>query len=135
MSLPKFARPAAVIFAGVVLAIGIGGLTPRAGAADPAKVDDHAAARDREIRDLVASLNNFEFNGSNAPKEPKDRAAIEKLQQMSEHAAPAVAAMLTEGHKKRKEGSLHLSRPLYILKGMGEHAKVAMPDLIKALDD
>ena len=43
--------------------------------------------------------------------------------------------MLAEGHKNRKDGWLHVYRPLYILKGMGEHAKVAMPDVIKALDD
>jgi hypothetical protein len=100
-----------------------------------AKADDQAAAREREIRDLIVSLNNLEFNGSNAPKDPKDKAAIEKLQKMSEQAAPAVAAMLAEGHKHRKEGYLHVYRPLYILKGMGEHAQVAMPDVIKALDD
>jgi hypothetical protein len=35
----------------------------------------------------------------------------------------------------RKEGYLHVYRPLYILKGMGEHAKVALPDVTKALDD
>ena len=26
-------------------------------------------------------------------------------------------------------------RPLYIMEGLGEHAKVAVPDIIKALDD
>jgi hypothetical protein len=135
MSMPKCFRPATVFVAGVGLAVGVGWFTPSAGAADEAKADDKAAARDREIRDLVASLNNLEFNGSNAPKDPKDRAAIEKLQKMSEHAAPAIAAMLADGHKNRKEGWLHLYRPLYILKGMGEHAKVALPDVIKALDD
>jgi HEAT repeat protein len=56
---------------------------------------------------------------------------------MSEHAAPAIATMLAEGHKNRKEpkGWIQVYRPLYILKGMGEHAKVALPDVIKALDD
>jgi hypothetical protein len=102
---------------------------------DQVKADDQAAARDREIRDLIESLNNMEFNGSNIPKDPKHRAAIEKLQKMSEHAAPAVAAMLAEGHKNRKEHYLHVYRPLYILKGMGVDAKVALPDVIKALDD
>lgn len=135
MSMPKCSRPAAVFVAGVVLAIGVGWFTPSAGAAAQAKADDQAAARNREIRDLVASLNNFEFTPTNAIKDPKDKAAIEKLQKMSEHAAPAVAAMLAEGHKNRKDGWLHVYRPLYILKGMGEHAKVAMPDVIKALDD
>jgi hypothetical protein len=124
-----------VFVAGVVLAIGVGWFPPSASAADQARADDQVAARDREIRDLVASLNDLEFNGSNAPKDPKHKAAIEKLQKMSEHAAPAVAAMLAEGHKKRKESYLHVYRPLYILKGMGKHAKVAMPDVIKALDD
>lgn len=121
--------------ASVVLAIGVGRLTPSATAADPAQADDERAARDREIRELVASLNNAEFNGFNALKDPKHRQAVEKLQMMSEHAAPAVAAMLAEGHKNRKEGSIHLYLPLYILKGMGEHAQVALPDVIKALDD
>jgi hypothetical protein len=110
---------------------------PSAGAADQAKADNNAAARDREIRDLITSLDNLEFNGSNAPKDPKDRAAVEKLQKMSEHAAPAVAAMLAKGHRNRKEpkGWIQVYRPLYVLKGMGEHAKVALPDVIKALDD
>jgi len=135
MSMPKCSRPA-VFVAGVVLAICVGWFTHSAGAADQAKADDPAAARDREIRDLVASLNNTEVDALKDPKS-KERAAIEKLQKMSEHAAPAIATMLADGHKNRKEpkGWVQVYRPLYILKGMGEHAKVAMPDVIKALDD
>ena len=134
MSMPKCSRPATVFVAGVVLAIGVGWFTPSAGAADLAQADDQAAARDREIRDLVASLKNA---GADALKDPKskERAAIEKLQKMSEHAAPAIATMLADGHKNRKDGWLHVYLPLYILKGMGEHAQVALPDVIKALDD
>lgn len=134
MSMPKSSRPATVFVAGVVLAIGVGWFTPSAGAADQAKADDQAAARDREIRDLVAFLNNTEVD---ALKNPKEKAAIEKLQKMSAHAAPAIAAMLADGHKNRKEpkGWIQVYRPLYILKGMGEHAMVALPDVIKALDD
>ena len=136
MSMPKCSRPATVFVAGVVLAFGVGWFTPSAGAAHPAKADDQAAARDREIRDLVASLNNAEVDALKDPKS-KERAAIEKLQKMSEHAAPAIATMLADGHKNRKEpqGWIQVYRPLYILKGMGEHAKVALPDVIKALDD
>ena len=136
MSMPKRTRPATVFVAGVVLAIGVGWFTPTAGAADQARADDQAAARDGEIRDLVASLNNTEVDALKDPKS-KERAAIEKLQKMSEHAAPAIATMLADGHKNRKEpkGWIQVYRPLYILKGMGEHAKVAMPDVIKALDD
>jgi len=135
MSMPKCSRPATVFVAGVVLAIGVGWFTPSAGAADQAKADDQAA-RDREIRDLVASLNNTGVDALNDPKS-KERAAIKKLQSMSEHAAPAIATMLADGHKNRKEpkGWIQVYRPLYILKGMGEHAKVALPDVIKALDD
>src|SRR4051794_14102262 len=135
MSMPKCSRPATVFVAGVVLAIGVVWFTPSAGAADQAKADDQAA-RDREIRDLVASLNNTEVDALKDPKS-KERAAIEKLQKMSEHAAPAIATMLADGHKNRKEpkGWIQVYRPLYILKGMGEHAKVALPDVIKALDD
>ena len=94
------------------------------------------AARDREIRDLVMFLNNTEVDALKDPKS-KERAAIEKLQKMSEHAAPAIAKMLADGHKNRKDpkGWIQVYRPLYILKGMGEHAKVALPDVIKALDD
>jgi hypothetical protein len=134
MSMPKCSRPATVFVAGVVLALGVGCFTPSAGAAVQAKTDDQAAARDREIRDLIASLNNTEVD---ALKYPKAKAAIEKLQKMSEHAAPAIATMLADGHKNRKEpkGWIQVYRPLYILKGMGEHAKVALPDVIKALDD
>ena len=136
MSMPKRSRPVTVFVAGVVLAIGVGWFTPSAGAAGQAKADDQAAARDREIRDLVASLNNTEVDALKDPKS-KERAAIEKLQKMSEHAAPAIATMLADGHKNRKEpkGWIQVYRPLYILKGMGEHAKVALPDVIKALDD
>ena len=136
MSMPKCSRPATVFVAGVVVAIGVGWFTPSAGAADQAQADDQAAARDREIRDLVAFLNNTEVDALKDPKS-KERAAIEKLQKMSEHAAPAIATMLADGHKNRKEpkGWIQVYRPLYILKGMGEHAKVALPDVIKALDD
>jgi len=134
--MPKCSRPATVFVAGVVLAIGVGWFTPAAGAADQARADDQAAARDGEIRDLVASLNNTEVDALKDPKS-KERAAIEKLQKMSEHAAPAIATMLADGHKNRKEpkGWIQVYRPLYILKGMGAHAKVALPDVIKALDD
>ena len=136
MSMPKCSRPATVFVAGVVLASGVVWFTPSAGAADQAKADDQAAARDREIRDLVASLNNTEVDALKDPKS-KERAAIEKLQKMSEQAAPAIATMLADGHKNRKElkGWVQVYLPLYILKGMGEHAKVALPDVIKALDD
>jgi hypothetical protein len=136
MSMPKRSRPATVFVAGVVLSIGVGWFTPSAGAADQAKVDDQAAARDREIRDLVASLNNTGVDALQDRKS-KERASIVKLQTMSEHAAPAIAKMLADGHKNRKEpkGWIQVYLPLYILKGMGEHAKVAMPDVIKALDD
>jgi hypothetical protein len=136
MSMHKCSRPATVFVAGVVLAIGVGWFTPSVGAADQAKADDQAAARDREIRDLVASLNNTAVDALKDPKS-KERAAIEKLQKMSEHAAPAIATMLADGHKNRKEpkGWIQVYRPLYILKGMGEHAKVALPNVIKALDD
>ena len=135
MSMPRCFRLGTVFVAGVVLAIGVGWFTPSASAADQAKADDQAA-RDREIRELVASLNNTEVDALQDPKS-KERAAIEKLQKMSEHAAPAIATMLADGHKNRKEpkGWIQVYRPLYILKGMGEHAKVALPDVIKALDD
>ncbi len=133
--MPKYSRPATAFVAGVVLAIGVGWFAPSTGAADQAKADDQAA-RDREIRDLVAFLNNTGVDALQDPKS-KERAAIEKLQKMSEHAAPAIATMLADGHKNRKEpkGWVQVYRPLYILKGMGEHAKVALPDVIKALDD
>jgi len=136
MSMPKSSRPATAFVAGVVLAISVGWFTPSTSAADQAQTEDQAAARDREIRDLVASLNNTEVDALKDPKS-KERAAIEKLQKMSEHAAPAIATMLAAGHKNRKEpkGWIQVYRPLYILKGMGEHATVALPDVIKALDD
>src|SRR5262249_32462133 len=101
MSMLKCPRPAA-LRASVVPAIGVGWLTPSAGAADPAKLDAQAAARDREIRERIASLNNTEVEALQDPKS-KERRAIEKLQQMSEHAAPAVATMLADGHKNREE--------------------------------
>src|SRR6187402_737996 len=114
MSRPKCSRPAIVFIAGVVLAIGIGWFTPSAGAADQAKADDNAAARDREIRDLVTSLNNTEVDALKDPKS-KERAAVEKLQKMGEHATPAIATMLADGHKNRKEpkGWVQVYQPLY----------------------
>jgi hypothetical protein len=135
MTTPTHPRPA-VFVAGVILALGLGWFTPSAGAADQANADDQAAARDGEIRDLVALLNNAGIDALNDPKS-KERAAIERLQKMSEHAAPAIATMLADGLKNRKEpkGWILVYRPLYILKGMGEHAKVALPNVIKALDD
>ena len=134
--MPKCSRPATVFVASVVLAIGVSWFTPTAAAADQARADAPAAARDQEIRDLVASLNNTEVDALKDPKS-KERAAIEKLQKMSEYAAPAIAMMLADGHKNRKEpkGWVQVYRPLYILRGMGEQAKVALPDVIKALDD
>src|SRR5206468_2312305 len=95
-------------------AAGIGSSTPSAGAADPAKGDDQAAARDGEIRDLIASLNNTEVDALKDPKS-KERAAIEKLQKMSEYAAPAIATMLADGLKNRKEpkGWVLVYRPLF----------------------
>lgn len=139
MSIPRCSRSATVCVAGVVLAICVGWFTLSAGAAARASADDQAAARDRDIRDLVASLNNLGVDVLEALKDPKskERAAIEKLQQMSEHAAPAIATMLADGHKNRKEpkGWIRVYLPLFILKGMGEHAQVALPDVIKALDD
>src|SRR5690349_10004278 len=102
MSIPKCSRPAIMFVAGIVLAIGVGWFTRSANAADPAKADDQAAARDREVRNLVASLNNSGVDALRDPKS-KERAAIEKLQKMSEHAAPAIATMLADGHKNRKE--------------------------------
>src|SRR4051794_37481527 len=100
--MPKFPRSATVFVACVVLAIGVGWFTPSACAADQARADDQATARDREIRELVESLNNTEVDALKDAKS-KERVAIEKLQKMSEQAAPAVAAMLADGHKKRKE--------------------------------
>ena len=115
----------------------VGLITALLGATLPAAQEANPdAARDREIRDLVASLNNTEVDALKDPKS-KERAAIEKLQKMSEHAAPAIATMLADGHKNRNElkGWIQVYRPLYILKGMGEHSKVALPEVIKALDD
>src|SRR5262249_52857304 len=43
--------------------------------------------------------------------------------------------MLAEGLKNRKAGWIEVYRPLFLLDGMGEHAKVAVADVIKALDD
>lgn len=136
MSLPQWSRPSTVFVAGVALAIGVGWFTTAVGATHQAQADDQTAAQDREIRDLIASLNNTEVDQLKDPKS-KERVAIEKLQKMSEHAAPAIATMLAEGHKIRNEpkGWIQVYRSLYVLKGMGEHAQVALPDVIKALDD
>jgi HEAT repeat protein len=100
----------------------------------PAHADDLVEARDLEIRELVGFL---KTKGYYALRDPKEKEAIAKLQKMSEHAAPAVAGMLAEGLKNRKDGGgwIEVYRPLFLLEGMGEHAKVALADITKALED
>jgi putative heme-binding domain-containing protein len=92
----------------------------------------HVEGRDREVRELVEFLSHTGYYGL---RDPKEREAVAKLQKLGEYAAAPVAAMLTDGLKNRGNGWIEVYRPLYILKGMGEHAKVALPDVIKSLDD
>lgn len=94
--------------------------------------DRKKQARASEVRELLNLVKN---KGFYALRDPKEKEAIAKLQKMAEDAAPVVAEMLTEGLKNRKKGWIQVYRPLYILEGMGEHAKAALPDVIKALDD
>ena len=96
------------------------------------RADEKSEVRQKEARELLATVKNAGFYGL---RDPKEKVAIAELQKLGADAAPAVAAMLTDGLKTRKDGWIQVYRPLYILQGLGEHAKVALPDIIKALDD
>jgi HEAT repeat protein len=113
--------------AGVMLLLAVG-----AARADDQPNDRAKENRSQEVRDLVDFVRH---KGYYALADTKEKEAIAKLRMMAEEAAPVVARMLTEGLKNRESGWIEVYRPLYILEGMGEHAKVALPDIIKALDD
>lgn len=96
------------------------------------RADDKSEAKQKEARELLATVKNAGFYGL---RDPKEKVAIAELQKLGADAAPAVAEMLADGVKTRKDGWIQVYRPLYIMEGLGEHAKIAVPDIIKALDD
>jgi hypothetical protein len=98
---------------------------PSAGAAD-------RAARQDEVRRLMRVVRDQGFYGL---RDPKPARAVEALRRYADDDAPAVAALLVEGLKNRGRGWIEVYRPLYLLKGMGPAGKVALPDVVKALDD
>jgi hypothetical protein len=73
--------------------------------------------------------------GFYALRDPQEKLAIAGLRQRSEHAAPAVAAMLADGLKNREHGWIEVYRPLFIMDGMGVHARAGLPYIILALGD
>jgi hypothetical protein len=97
-----------------------------------ARADERSEANRREAKELLATVRDAGFY---ALRDPKEKDAIAKLQKLGPDAAPAVAGMLAEGLKARKNGWIQVYRPLYILKGLGKDAAPALPDVIKALDD
>ena len=106
---------------GLALAVGAG-----AGAGEKDE------AKRREARELLATVKG---EGFYRLRDPKPREVVAKIQALGADAAPAVAELLAEGLKKRDDGWIQVYRPLYILEGLGEHAKLALPDIVKALDD
>jgi hypothetical protein len=113
---------------------GLAALLGTAAAADPPEVGLKAApnAPDTEIRALIAQVEHAGYYGL---QDPQEKQAIARLQAMPERAAPAVAAMLADGLRRRKSGWIEVNRPLHILNGMGAAGAVALGDVIRALDD
>jgi hypothetical protein len=85
-----------------------------------------------EMRRLVGVVQNAGYYGL---RDPKEKQAVETLRKHPEYAAPLIAQMLSAGLQTRSSGWIQVYRPLYIMRGMGPAAKVALPDIIKALDD
>ena len=100
--------------------------------AGSARADEKNDAKQREAKELLAVVKNAGFYGL---RDPKEKEAIEKLHKLGASAVPAIAELLADGLKNRKNGWIEVYRPLFILRGFGEDAKAALPDIIKALDD
>jgi hypothetical protein len=94
--------------------------------------DPPTSLSEDELNKLIVQVDHAGFY---ALRDPKEAAAIETLRKHPEQAAPRVAKLLTEGLASRQQGWITVYRPLYILQGMGPAAKVALPDILKALDD
>lgn len=97
---------------------------------DKSKVEQDA--KTAEVRSLLDEIRNkglYDLRG------PKEKEAIEKLQKMGKDSAPFIGEMLADGLRNRQKGWFEVYRPLYLFDGMGEPAKVALPDIIKSLDD
>ncbi len=100
--------------------------------AGSARADEKSEAKQREAKELLAVVKDAGFYGL---RDPKEKEAIARLHKLGADAVPAVTEMLADGLKNRKQGWIEVYRPLFILRGFGEDAKVALPDLIKSLDD
>lgn len=128
-------HPTALAFL-AALALGILGSWQASSAcaqAPPGARDDaEAKHRAQEIQRLLEFVKNKSYYGL---RDPQEKQAIETLRKYGEHAAPVLAALLAEGHKDRKKGWIEVYRPLYIMKGMGPAVKVALPDILRALND
>lgn len=93
--------------------------------------DDKSDAR-READKHLAVVKNAGYYGLG---DRNEKAAIAALHKLGADAVPAVAQVLADGLKNRKNGWIQVYRPLYILRGFGKDAKAALPDVITALDD
>lgn len=101
-------------------------------APSPGRAKDPPTSEQEEIQKLVNVVKHAGYYGL---RDPQEREAIASLRRQGERAMPAIASMLTEGLRQRKDGWIQVYRPLYILKGFGPAGKAALPDVIKALDD
>ena len=87
---------------------------------------------EQQLKQLLARVHDAGFYGLRDPEEAK---AIAELRKHPDQAAPELTKMLAEGHKNRKQGWIWIYRPMYIIEGMGPAAKVAVPEIAKALND
>ena len=91
-----------------------------------------ARARQARAAELLKQVKAVGFYGM---RDPGPKLVIEEVRGMGKDAAPAVAEMLATGLKERKRGWIEVYRPLYVFQGMGKESLVALPDLIRALED
>lgn len=93
------------------------------------QVKEASTAEARQLIDVIKTKGFYALNETNA------KTAVARLREMGDESAPAIAEWLAASWQNRRQGNwLLVFRPLYVLDGMGEHGKAALPDVINALD-
>lgn len=88
---------------------------------------------DAELASLIKLVSKAGYYGL---KDPKEKAAIAELRKHADQAAPKLAEMLAVALRDRKMNNwISLYRPLYLMQGMPEAIRLALPDVTKALAD
>lgn len=96
---------------------------------DDDQVKEARSAEARQLIDLIKTKGYYELNGT------AEKAAVARLREMGDESAPAIAEWMAASWQNRRQGNwLLVFRPLHVLDGMGVHGKVALPDIVKALD-